>query len=131
MRKLYILIASFIFCSCTPKVIALKGTYPDKPFELSVDKSKDAVWDNIIDFFATKGLSIKLIDRSSGLIVSEKTALVWSYENSKGQLEKPSAWVVIPKLIDPRNPKAIGESKCCRGLEYPGKRDKWKSLNKC
>jgi hypothetical protein len=87
--------------SCTPKVYPLKGTYTNGNFEQYSDKSKDKVWDNIIDFFAKNGISIKIIDRSSGLIISGETSLTWSFENNKGQLEKKDAWVAIYRMYDP------------------------------
>lgn len=92
---------------CSIKTVALKGSYPDKPFEVVADKPTDKVWDNIIDFFATKGLSIRIIDKSSGLIVSDKTALVWSYEDGKGMLISRDAWIAVPKQIDPGTNKPI------------------------
>lgn len=95
------------FHGCSYKVIPLKGIYPDKNFEAVSDKSKDAVWDNIIDFFAKKGLSIKLIDRSSGLIVSDKTLLPISIEDAKGKLKDPSAWVVMSRVISPHTTAPI------------------------
>ncbi len=99
-----ILLLCIIFSSCTPvKFIPLKNSYADKPFEQTVDKSKDQVWENIIDFFAKNGLSIRLIDRTSGLIISDKTALKWTYEKKDGSLEFPLAWAAVPKVINTGN----------------------------
>lgn len=96
---------TIVLTSCSIKVIPLKGQYPDKPHMDTTNLSKDAVWDKVIDFFAQKGLPIKLVDRSSGLIISEKTALIASYEDMKGFPIKKDAWVVIPKMIDPNSRK--------------------------
>lgn len=104
MKLLFIV---FFLIGCGVKVIPLKGSYEQKPFQVIVDKPKDLVWDNIIDFFATKGLTIRIIDRSSGLITSDKSALTWTYENNKGGLVNPSAWVVVAKMIDPNTNKPI------------------------
>ena len=40
-------------------------------------------------------MSIKIIDKSSGLIVSEKTKLSWTREDKKGNLINPGAFVVV------------------------------------
>ncbi len=43
--------------------------------------------------------AIKVIDKSSGLITTEKSSFIsnYSYEGDNGQLESPNAWVVINK----------------------------------
>ena len=105
--KLFLLICiSSILTSCTVinptlKSIPLKGNYIDKPYEVKINKPFDEVWSNIIDLFATKGLSIKLIDKSSGLIVSEKTSFIDNYtvENRSGDLEKEDAYIIVEKKV--------------------------------
>lgn len=89
-----------IFYSCTAKVYTLKGNYEDKPFEIVSEKKVDVVWSNIIDLFATKGLSIKVIDKNSGLIVSEKTSLIYNYtfEDGNGKPKDKTAFVVLGKI---------------------------------
>ena len=102
--KITFLLSAFLIVlatSCTPKAYPLKGTYTNGNFEAYSEKSKDAVWDNIIEFFAKNGISIRIIDRSSGLIVSGETELTWSFENKKGELENKDAWVAIYRLYDP------------------------------
>jgi hypothetical protein len=89
------------------KTIPLKNTYSNGNFEKTADAMKDTVWDNIIDFFAKNGLPIKLIDRSSGLIISSESYLTWTFENNKGQLQNPKAWVVLAKQINPNNKQPI------------------------
>lgn len=87
----------FFVVGCTVQNVPLNGRYLEKPFEIITDKSFETVWSNIIDLFAQKGLSIKVIDKSSGLITSEKTSLLsnYSFEKDNGLLENPDAWVVI------------------------------------
>lgn len=94
------LIATTLFIGCTPLIVPLTGSYMDKPYEITSDKSFDSVWSNVIDLFATKGLSIKLIDKSSGLIVSEKSSLAYNYtfEDDNGKLRDANAWVVLSKV---------------------------------
>ena len=105
--KLAICSILFLASCVSTKTIAVKGSYLQRPFEVISENSKDAVWDKLIDLFAQKGLSIKIIDRSSGLIISEETALLWSWEDAKGTAQKREAWVVIPKVIDIANKKPI------------------------
>lgn len=113
--KILFFILLLAVSSCGVKSYPIKGTYLDKPYETTVTKTKEQVWERIIDFFATTGISIKLIDRGSGLIMSEKSELKWSYEKPNGALDDPTAWVVVPRMIDKasnqpyRNVKVTGD----------------------
>lgn len=109
MRQTFILLFALTLLSgcASVKIIPLKNTYQTKPYEAVSDNNKDVVWDKIVDFFAQNGLSIKLIDRSSGLIVSEATALTFTHEDSKGQLIHPDSWVVLVSVYDAANKKYI------------------------
>lgn len=80
-------------------MVPLKGKYSDGNFVAYSDKSKEKIWDNIIDFFAKNGLSIRIIDKSSGLIISGSTALSWTYENKNGGLIDKNASVVISRTL--------------------------------
>jgi hypothetical protein len=93
--------------ACSPKVIPLKGSYPETPIIQYSDNPVDTVWDHVIDFFAQKGLSIKIVDRSSGLIISDATSLSWTFENKKGFPNHPERQVVIPMVIAPGADKAV------------------------
>jgi hypothetical protein len=107
MRDLICLFAICFLTSCAPKVYKLQGTYSNGNFEQVSDKSREQVWSNIIDFFAKNGISIKIIDKSSGLITSDVTAFTWTYEKVKGGLENSNAWVVIEKIVDPESMKTL------------------------
>lgn len=99
MKFCFILFIPLIFFSCAPaKIIPLKGNYPQTPIEYSSQKQFDEVWDNLVDLFAQKGLSIKIIDRSSGLIISEKSTLPATIEDKDGLPTDKTAFVVIPKF---------------------------------
>lgn len=88
-----------ILVSCAPTMYRLEGKYLDAPYQITSTKSFDQVWTNIIDFFATKGISIKVIDRSSGLIVSEKTSFKNSYSfEEKGKPKNPNAYIVLSAI---------------------------------
>jgi hypothetical protein len=105
----------FIFSAClSPKVIPLKGNYPSTPITFHSEKTVNAIWDNIIDFFAQKGLSIKIIDKSSGLIISDNSKLSYSFENKYGKIKDTTAWVILNTIIDryknPYKPNSVSGS---------------------
>lgn len=101
MKKvLFVICLSISLVSCGALVnTPLKGSYVEKPIEITSKQPYEKVWSNIIDLFATKGLSVKLIDKSSGLIISEKTSLLdsYSFEDDKGNLVNPSAFVALDR----------------------------------
>jgi hypothetical protein len=95
MKRIFFL---FLLSSCfVVKNIPIKGTYPTPPFEGISSNNSEIVWDKLIDLFVQKGLPIKLIEKASGLIVSDESELIWSFENSKGQLYENRAHVVLKK----------------------------------
>lgn len=101
-----IVFACLMLSGCAvSKVIPLKGSYPQTPIISSTDKPFDKVWDNIIDYFAQKGIPIRIIDRSSGLIISDKASLSWSFEDKNGALKSPHAYVVLQTILDKMHEK--------------------------
>ena len=100
MKRLPLIVTlCLLFSSCSIKYYPLKGQYPTTPIIGYSDKSFDKVWDNLVDLFAQYGLPIKLIDKNSGLIVSEKMELVVTYENKDGKLIEPNSMIVVPTII--------------------------------
>ena len=97
MRQSIITLFLIFLVSCTLKFYPLKGNYPPTPIVYTTEKSFDQVWSNLVDLFAQKGISIRIIDKSSGLIASERTKLSTSYEDSKGKLYSPKAFVVLKR----------------------------------
>ena len=92
-----ILVLTLCITSCTAtKTIPLQGNYPTTPMIFTSEKSFDKVWDNLVDVFAQKGLSIKIIDRSSGLIVSGKALLSATMEDKNGKPKNPDAFIAVP-----------------------------------
>ena len=92
-----------LFVSCSNKVVPLKGTYPDKPYQFAIASSKKQVWNKLIDLLTAEGLAIKTIDENSGLITTDPTSFLnsYSFENEDGSLTNPAARVVCSKVRGP------------------------------
>jgi hypothetical protein len=87
----------FSITSCAPiKMTALKEVHFEPPYNVTSNKTQQEVWEKIIDLFATKGLSIKIIDKNSGLLTSEKTSFKdnSTIEDKTGKLINPEAYIV-------------------------------------
>lgn len=98
MKKLASLFVLFSMLSCLtpPTKTPLKGTYqPVKTFV--INKPIEEVWSKVIDLFAQKGFGIKIIDKTSGLIISERMDFSnnYTYENANGELVNKDAFFVI------------------------------------
>lgn len=98
MKKYLVII--LLLTSCGYTKIPLKGSYQTEPYYQTSSNSVNVVWDKLVDLFAKNGLSIKVIDRTSGLIVSDKYKLTWTKEDKSGKLVNDKAFVVIPKLFN-------------------------------
>ena len=106
MRKsVLIFLTPLLLCSCfTPlKIIPIKGHYIETPFQVQSERTREEVWSNIIDFFGQKGIGIKIIDKNSWLIISDAYNMSYTYEDSKGKLIDPNAFLVIRKKLAPGN----------------------------
>lgn len=98
--KLLLFASLVFFTGCvSTKVIPIKGTYPETPIIINSTKTFDQAWDKLIDIFAQKGLSIRIIDRSSGLIISDKSELSTTYENETGKPVDETAFIVVSSVI--------------------------------
>lgn len=95
---LKLLFSALLFVGCSGKIVPLKGSYPATPIVYNTEKSFEEVWDKLVDLFAQKGLSIRIIDKSSGLISSGNAELTVTYEDKKGKIIDPSAIIVVPSL---------------------------------
>jgi hypothetical protein len=87
-------------CVGIPKMMVnqLEGRYQEEPYIIKSSQSFEKVWVNVVDHFAQKGISISLIDKSSGLIIAKKrfVSTNWTYEENK--LPKNSgAYVVVSR----------------------------------
>lgn len=98
------ILSTYLFiaiASSTPNY-ALKGQYRNSPYKELTSTEFDVVWSRAIDILAETGASIKIIDKSSGIIISEKYSFInsYSYENPGGSLINPNALVVLSELKD-------------------------------
>ena len=94
MYKIFITIICALFISScgSSKLMPLKGKYPDTPYQVKTSKSFEQVWDNLVDLILLKGVINKIIDKSSGLITSDKAILTRTIENKDGSLQKSSSF---------------------------------------
>lgn len=106
MKKFVLLsLLNFILLSEScfgPKVIPLKGSYQDLSYRFSTSLNSEQAYDKIIDFLTDHSIAVKNIDKANGLLISEKVNFIpnFSWENKKGQLTKPNAWVVASLVRD-------------------------------
>lgn len=106
MKRILTILAACFLIACSPtKVTPITGTYLKPPFILNSSSSFNTVWDKLIDLFAQKGLPIKIIDRTSGLIISDRSILSATYELKVGGLKDSTALIVLPKFYDPNSRK--------------------------
>lgn len=98
-QHIVLLFIAIILSACTPTISKLIGTYQTGPFQAISNKNLDVVWSNTIDLFAQKGISIKIIDKSSGLILTEKVSFLKNYTiEQNGKSTNPSAWIVLNQI---------------------------------
>lgn len=97
--KTLLLIFSLFFIGCISRVVPLKHDYVPATYEKVSERPKDQVWKSLVDYFSKSGLTIRVLDSSSGLVKSNSTNLPWTYENKKGTLDNPRAWVVVERVI--------------------------------
>ena len=102
MRRLIyatlVLMVGVVSYSCTPVKYTIQGSYqPATSFVTS--KSFDYVWNNVIDFFAENNLPIEILEKDSGLIVSNNIKVgdnLVTWEDENGKLVNPDSWFVLP-----------------------------------
>lgn len=102
MQRISVLLFTAIvfLTSCQPlKVIPVKGLYPSTPMNFKSDQSFEKTWDKLIDVFAQKGLSIHIIDKSSGIITCDASRLTYTTEDKYGNVGNTLAYIVVPTII--------------------------------
>lgn len=100
MKKLFYLINSIILIAALNScMVQQKPLTPVSSETIVVESnlSKEKVWEKLVDYMATKGFNIKIIDKQSGLVVSED----YSFSNNQthadknGNLLDSSAYVIV------------------------------------
>lgn len=93
MKKKFLLVKSIIvtltLTSCITTTITPNDAFvyqTNTPNSIILDDNFDKVWSSVVDFFAEKNLNIKIIEKESGLIVSERNYFPSEYVTSN----KPS-----------------------------------------
>jgi hypothetical protein len=99
MKQLLLII--FLSASGCYSMQPIKGKYPEPPFQMETKQSFDKVWEKVVDVFSERNIPIKIIDKNSGIIVSEKVEMVTTGEDRKGVLLKKTAFIVVPSYYDP------------------------------
>lgn len=88
--------------------VRIKGKYQEGPIRMEVAKSYDETWNKVIDFISDIGLNVKMVDKSSGLVISDPTSFFGqtSIEDKDGKMINPKAYIVTSRTNDPnvKNP---------------------------
>jgi hypothetical protein len=81
-------------------LVHIKGKYQEGPVRMKIDLPASAVWEKVISVIANNGLNVKIIDKSSGLIVSDPLSFISSYsgEGSTGAINNKNAYVVTTSI---------------------------------
>jgi len=107
MKHLFSLlfISSLSFQSCVTHV-PIKGKYQEGSVKSELDRNFESVWESMIDVIAKYGLSVKLIDKSSGLILSDRTSFYGNhtYEVKGPKPKDPEAYILTSRTSDDINP---------------------------
>lgn len=101
MKRLFTaLTLAIIFQSCMEGRIPLKGNYQN-PNTFYFDQKENEVWNGLMAVLCDRGLSVKSMDKSSGVIFGDKYDFtsVSSAENSKGQLVTKDALIVTQYVV--------------------------------
>ncbi|MBA4848754.1 hypothetical protein [Emticicia sp. BO119] len=74
----------------------LKGNYQTTAYIDSSSKTFDEVWSKVVDVLSENGISIKIIDKTSGIITSENHSFINVFTLEKdGAPKDPNAWIVV------------------------------------
>ncbi|WP_149240313.1 hypothetical protein [Dyadobacter sp. 32] len=104
MKKILLFtIVTIVFTSCVSTgVVPIKGKYPDGPLRMKLDVPADTVWDRVIDLIADIGLNVRIVDKASGLVVSDPVSFTdkYSTEDRQGAVTDKGASIVTTRLND-------------------------------
>jgi len=117
-HKLFYLLVAFatlVFTSCGPTTYVLRGNYPATN-SIETTTSYDAVWNNVIDFFAMNNLPIAVLEKDSGIIVASNVNIgesLVTMEDENGRIMNQSAWFVMPYRYKNNGWKCVGNKARC------------------
>jgi hypothetical protein len=77
-------------------VIATPFLQPPAPYTFTTTLSKDQIWRKIVTLFTHNSISIKVVDKNSGIIQSEKIGL-GTHCNAEGQGDS-TAWALFNRV---------------------------------
>ncbi len=85
-----------MFAGCRVTLTSpLQGNYPSE-YTVTFNKTHDEVWNNVIAYCRDHSISLKLIDKKSGVILSEPYEVTTcTFENPDGTPELPSAIAIM------------------------------------
>lgn len=104
--KTFTLLAIFtvlILEACTNRGVPLQNKYQDTPVKARFSTSFENVWESIIDFIASTGQDVQMIDKESGLILSDiqiAHGRDMTNEDNKGQLINPEALIAVSRYTN-------------------------------
>jgi hypothetical protein len=101
MRKLFTLIfVAVTLQSCLESKVPIKGSYTN-PNTFYFEKTEDEVWKGLMAVICDKGLSIKSMDKFSGVIFGDKYdfGLNASAEHAKDKLVNKEAFIVTEYVV--------------------------------
>lgn len=100
MKKIVIISLTIFLSSCTIQMQPLLNNYYPGPQTKQLNLSYDEAWDKVIDYVSQKGMSVKIIDKASGLLVTEpyNFAANTTTEKDSGFLVDENAFIVCNKI---------------------------------
>jgi len=100
MKNIYLLILLISIQSCA-RIVPLEGKYQEVPVKSLFDASFEKTWEAVIDFISDTGQEVQLIDKASGLIISDmqgSSGMSLSNEDKKGVLINKNAVIAVDRL---------------------------------
>ncbi|MGX5854043.1 hypothetical protein ACWKW6_10385 [Dyadobacter jiangsuensis] len=104
LSSFVIVLLTFASCRTT---VPLRGSYQETPVKTKYTMPFNPIWEAVIDFISDTGQEVQLIDKESGLVISDQYTVFGkhiSMENAKGKIINTDAWVVSARHSDD-NPK--------------------------
>ena len=98
MNKLICCFAIFLL-SCN-RIVPIRGTYPNAAITAIINRPQQELWDKMLDLIVEPGLPVKMIDHTSGLIVSDYVTMTAqaSFERKNGEPIDPKAYIVLERF---------------------------------